>query len=75
MTDDEWQTYVTREAARAVGGWLEARGRLQQPIAALTLLDLEGIATAAVSRFVVLASERIRERPDETVDLRNLLMA
>jgi hypothetical protein len=74
MTDDEWQAYVTREAAGAVGAWLEARGRLQQPIAALTLWDLEGMATAAVSRFVVLASERIRERPDETVVLRNLLM-
>ena len=28
MTDDEWQAHVTREAARAVGAWLEARGRL-----------------------------------------------
>lgn len=75
MTDDEWQAYVTREAARAVGTWLEARGRLQQPIAALTLPDLEGMATAAVSRFVVLASERIRERPNENERLRDLLMA
>ncbi len=75
MTDDEWQAYVTRETARAVGAWLEARGRLQQPIAALTLLDLEGVATAAVSRFVVLASERIRDRPDESADLRDLLLA
>jgi hypothetical protein len=75
MTDDEWQAHVTGEAARAVGGWLEARGRLHQPIAALTLPDLEGIATAAVSRFVVLASERIRERPNETANLRNLLTA
>ena len=75
MTDDEWQAYVTRETARAVGAWLEARGRLQQPIAALTLLDLEGVATTAVSRFVVLASERIRDRPDESADLRDLLLA
>jgi hypothetical protein len=75
MADDAWQTYVTREAARAVATWLEARGRLQQPIAALTLSDLEGIATVAVSRFVVLASERIRERPNDAATLRNLLMA
>ena len=74
MTDDEWQAYMTREAARAVGAWLEARGSLHQPITALTLRDLEALATAAVSRFVVLASERIKHRPTETVDLRNLLM-
>lgn len=73
MADDAWQAYVTREAARAVASWLEARGRLRQPIAALTLGDLEGIATVAVSRFVVLASERIRERPNDA--LRDLLMA
>jgi hypothetical protein len=73
MADDAWQAFVTREAARAVGAWLEARGRLRQPIAALTLGDLEGIATAAVSRYVVLASERIRERPNDV--LRDLLMA
>jgi hypothetical protein len=57
-----------------VGAWLEARGRLQQPIAALTLLDLEGIATAAIGRFVVLASERIQEQPRDTAPLRDLLM-
>jgi hypothetical protein len=75
MADDEWQAYVTREAARAVGAWLEARGRLQQPVAALTLWDLEGIATVAISRFMVLASERIRERPKDAAVLRDLLMA
>jgi hypothetical protein len=40
MTADEWQRHVTTQAARAIGEWLEARGRLQQPIARLTLADL-----------------------------------
>ena len=75
MTDDAWQAFVTTEAAKAIGTWLQARGRLHQPIAALTLRELEALAGAAISRFVVLASERIRERPDETADLRDLLMA
>ncbi len=74
MTDDEWQAHVTREAARAVGAWLEGRGRLHQPIRSLTMADLEVVAGAAISRFIVLASERIRERPEETADLRTLLM-
>jgi hypothetical protein len=75
MTDDEWQAHATREAAQAVAEWLEARGRLHQPIAALGLADLEAMAAVAISRWIVSASERIRERPAETDDLRRFLMA
>jgi hypothetical protein len=65
MTDDEWHAHVTREAAKAIGAWLEARGRLHQPIHSLTMPELEGIATAAISRFVVMGSERIRTKPQD----------
>jgi hypothetical protein len=75
MSDDEWQAYMTREAARAIGGWLEARGRLHQPIAALTLVELEALAMSAISRFVVLGMERIRGRPSEADALTQLLLA
>ena len=74
MTDDAWQAHVTREAAREIGRWLEGRGRLHQPITVLNLGELEGMATAAISRFVVLASERIREQPAESEDLTALLL-
>ena len=74
MTDDEWHAYVTTEAAKAIGEWLEARGRLYQPIRDLKLAELEAMASAAISRFIVLASRRIKEQPEETVELRNLLM-
>ena len=47
MTEDAWQAHVTREAAKAIGQWLEGRGRLHQPIAALTLSELEAMAIAA----------------------------
>src|SRR5512147_2030779 len=73
MTDEAWQAHVTREAAREIGRWLEGRGRLQQPIASLSLAELEGMATAAISRFVVMATERIRERPQDSEDLTALL--
>lgn len=73
MPGDQWQAHVTREAAKAIGQWLEGRGRLHQPIAALTLAELEAIATSAISRFVVLASQRIHERPDDNEDLTRLL--
>ena len=45
MTPDEWQAHVTRAAALEIGTWLEARGRLHQPIASLTLGDLEAMAS------------------------------
>lgn len=61
MTEEDWHRHATREAARAVGQWLEARGQLDQPIRALTLADLEAVAAAAISRFIVLAVERRRE--------------
>ena len=74
MTADEWQAHVTTEAARAIGEWLEGRGRLHQPIARLTLPELEAMAACAITRFVVLASERIRDQPDDAEDLTRLLL-
>lgn len=61
MTDDEWQTHVAREAAKEIGEWLSARGagKLQRPIASLTLPDLEAMAEAAIARWIVLQSERL----------------
>jgi len=58
MTADEWQAHVTTEAALAMGEWLEARGRLERPIASLTRRDLECMAANAISRFIVLGSQR-----------------
>jgi hypothetical protein len=74
MTNDDWQAHVTAEAARAIGRWLEGRGRLHQPINVLTLAELEAMAGAAISRFIVLASERIKARPEGSEELRMLLM-
>jgi hypothetical protein len=56
MTDDEWQAHVAHEAAKAIGEWLEGRGRLHQPIRSLTMPELEAMAQNAISRFIVLAS-------------------
>ena len=65
MTTDEWQAHVTTEAALTMGRWLEARGRLDRPIASLSRKDLECMASNAISRFVVLASERRTAAPDK----------
>lgn len=74
MSPDEWQAHVTREAAKEIGKWLEARGRLDHPVASLRLSDLEAVASVAISRFVVLASHKIREAPGQHEELENLLM-
>lgn len=75
MTSDEWQAHVTREAAKAMGKWLEGRGRLHQPIAALTLGDLEAMAANAISRFVVLGSQRIASKASNAQALTRFLLA
>ncbi|MDI3470339.1 MAG: hypothetical protein OJF62_002402 [Pseudolabrys sp.] len=59
MTDDEWQAHITREAAKAIGEWLEGRGGLHQPIRCLTMPDLEAMAQNAISTFIV-KPERLR---------------
>jgi hypothetical protein len=76
MTDDEWQAHVAHEAAKAIGEWLEGRGRLQQAIGSLTMPELEAMAQNAISRFIVLASRRIAEAPrePESQKLSTLLM-
>ena len=73
MSDDEWLKHVTREAAKAIGQWLEGRGRLHQPIRSLTMPELEACASNAIARYVVLASHRIRDTPDQAKDLMWLL--
>jgi len=55
---------VRAECARAVGEWLEGSVRLDRPIRTLTFSQLECIAEAAISRWTVLASQRIAEQPD-----------
>ena len=65
MSPGEWQTHLTTEAALAMGRWLEARGRLDRPIASLTRKDLECMASNAISRFIVLASERRTQAPEQ----------
>jgi len=65
VTDDEWQAHVTREAAKAIGEWLEGRGGLHQPIRCLTMPDLEAMAQNAISTFIVRASQRIAEHSDK----------
>ena len=75
MTDDEWQALVTREAAKAIGTWLEGRGRLHQQIADLTMFDLEAMASSAIARFVVMASQRIITEQEESKNLLWLLSA
>jgi hypothetical protein len=74
VTDDEWQAHTTREAAKAIGRWLEGRGGLHQPIRSLTMRDLEAMAAKANDRFVVLAAARIRDQPEAaTANLRWLM--
>ena len=72
MTNDEWHAYVTREAAKAIGAWLEGRGRLHQPIHGRKMAELDAMASNAISRVIVLAAQRIKGQPEGTGDLPTL---
>lgn len=74
MTSNEWQAYVTHEAAKEIGEWLVARGRLHQPIRTLKMVELEAMAANAISRYVLLGVTRVREQPKENEDLTRLLL-
>jgi hypothetical protein len=63
--NDKWANDVRAECARAVGEWLEGSVRLDPPIGSLSFSQLECIAEAAISRWIVLASRRIAEQPDD----------
>jgi hypothetical protein len=65
MTDDEWQAYAMREAAKAIGEWLEGRGGLHRPIRELRMSDLEAMAQNAISTFIVKSSERRADHLNE----------
>lgn len=75
MQPDEWQAFVTRQSALEIARWLEGRGGLHRPIASLHMHELEAMTTAAISRFVVLASERRQQAPEESDELTRLLLA
>ena len=51
QAQDEWQRETGREIALAIGRYLEARGRLHQPISVLRIKELEGMAWAAVAIY------------------------
>ena len=62
--DDVWADHVRAECAKAVGEWLEGSVRLERPVRSLTSSELQGMAEAATSRWIVLASKRIAQAPD-----------
>jgi len=63
--DDAWADRVRAECAKAVGAWLEGSVRLDRPIRSLTFMELEHLAEAATTRWIVLASEKLARSPDE----------
>jgi hypothetical protein len=68
MTPDEWQAHVTRTAALEIGKWLEARGKLHQPIASLTDAVRKGSGGATVAENL----NALPDQPDIVVALDRL---
>jgi hypothetical protein len=65
LTDNELQRAATDAAATAIGNYLMESGRLAAPIRSLTFAELQGIASAAVSGWIVARAEQAKtEKPD-----------
>ena len=75
MSDDEWQAFTNLEAAKAIGAWLEGRGNLDRPIRSLSMRDLERMADAALTRWIVVNAYRLKHAPTPQTDLDWLLGA
>jgi hypothetical protein len=63
LTEDELQRAATAAAATAIGEWLLESGRLAAPIRSLTFAELQGIATAAVSGWIVARADQAKTEP------------
>lgn len=74
MSADEWHAFSNREAAKAIAQWFEEKGRLERPIRTLTMRELEAIADRAISRWVVLNSARLQQRPETSGELGWMLL-
>ncbi len=74
MQSDAWQAHTTREAAKAIGNWLEERGRLHMPIQTLTMPELEAMAVNAISRWIVLNTNRAKGDPDHAEAFKWLML-
>ena len=57
MTEDQIQAATTRAAAEAIGEWLIGAGIVQKRIIHLSMAELESMATAAISGWVVKRAE------------------
>lgn len=61
QTQDAWQAQMWEAVGLAIGRWLEERGRLEQPIAALKRHELTGMAWAAISEWLAIRETKRRE--------------
>ncbi len=54
---------MTREAALAIGEWLQQAGILEKRVYQLSLVDLESMAVACISRYVATRKKLSDEPP------------
>lgn len=73
MTEDEIQAQTTRAAAVAMGEWLIGAGIVERKIIHLRMEDLENMAIAAISGWVIKRAElekiQSQEPPSQLVVL------
>lgn len=65
---DEWQRFLVRGVAEAIGRWLKENGRLSRRVSQLEIYELEAIGIAACAEYVRLReAEWARQQTQETI--------
>lgn len=66
--DDAWCDHLRAECAKAIVLWMKGSLNPARPIKSLTFDEMQGMAEAATSRWIVLVSER-HANPPPGVDM------
>lgn len=72
--DDIWCDETRRECAQAIARWLKGSVNTQRQICQLSMAELECMAEAATSAWIVAASQRAKATGKEFEELRDATM-
>jgi len=71
---DVWAADAAAAVAVSMAAWLKGSVQLSRPISSLTRDELERLATGAINTWIVLASKRMADMPEDSREIRKLLM-
>lgn len=72
-SEDIWLTTLRRQCADALAAWLKDAVDLRRPIISLSPVEIEGMAEAVTSRWIIEVSKK-RQQPEESAAVASAVM-